>query len=113
MLVDIVRDIIARHEDLALAGEVAGHDGLLPAARAAKADVILLAEPASGKVCRYEPLLYDRPRLKILAITADGREGFLHKLRPEVISLGELSPDVIVKAIRGAPRAKSGGAGHG
>jgi hypothetical protein len=113
MVLDIVRNIIARHEDLVLAGEVAGHDGLLPAARAAKADVLLLVEPASGEACTYEPLLYGRPCLKVLAITADGREGFLHKLRPEVIPLGELSPDVIVEAIRGASRAESGGAGHG
>jgi hypothetical protein len=42
--------------------------------------------------------------LKILAIAADDRRGFLHELQPHVIPLGELSPTVLLDAIRAARR---------
>ena len=61
----------------------------------------------------YDCLLYERPRLKILTISADGRYGFLHKLMPEVMPLGEVSPGVLVEAIRSTSSGGCGDGNHG
>jgi DNA-binding NarL/FixJ family response regulator len=105
MLVDIVKDVIASDEDIDVAGEVEGHTGLLEAAIRTQADVVVLREPADSASEVYSELLYGRPRLKILAITADGRRGFLHDLQPRVVALGEMSSTSLVDAIRAASRA--------
>lgn len=113
MLVDIVKHIIAQEDDIDVVGELAGQEGLLDAAKMADADIILLSTAAVRDAGDYDQLLYQWPRLKILAITADGRYGFLHKLMPEVMPLGEVSPGVLVDAIRGCSPAEDRRAGHG
>jgi DNA-binding NarL/FixJ family response regulator len=113
MMVDIVRDSIAHHEDIDVVGEVDGEDGLLDAARMMKADVILLAATDAADSGAYDALLYQRPRLKILTITADGRYAFLHQLMPDVMPLGEVSASVLVDAIRRRSQVERAGAGHG
>jgi DNA-binding NarL/FixJ family response regulator len=105
MLVDIVKDVIATHEDIDVAGEVEGHTGLLEAIIRTQADIVVLSEPAAGASEIYRELLYGSSRLKILAITADGRSGFLHDLQPRVVALGEMSSSSLVDAIRDASAA--------
>jgi hypothetical protein len=102
MLVDIVKDVIASHEDIDVAGEIEGHTGLLAAAMQTQADVVVLREAAGGASEIYHELLRGCPKLKILAITADGRRGFLHRLQPRVVALGELSSSSLIDAIRNA-----------
>jgi DNA-binding NarL/FixJ family response regulator len=38
----------------------------------------------------------------VLAVSADGSETALYELRPRVCSLGEISPEMLVAAIRGS-----------
>lgn len=109
MLVDIVKSIIASHEDIKVIGELAGRDELLEAATRTQADVLVLGKTATGDNDDYCTLLYGRPQLKILAITADGRRGFLHELQPRVMSLGEVSPASLIDAIRGTASSCSAG----
>jgi DNA-binding NarL/FixJ family response regulator len=109
MLTDIVKDIIASHEDIDVISEIARQDELLHTAIRTRADVIVLGEAAASDRDDYRELLYRRPQLKILAITADGRRGFLHELQPRVMSLGEVSPASLIEAIRGqAPYCSAG-----
>jgi DNA-binding NarL/FixJ family response regulator len=104
MLMDIVKDIISDEEDIALVGEVAGCTRLVQAATQTRADVVVLGRTGPGGNDDYRDLLYRRPRLKVLAIAADGRRAFLHELQPRVVALGEISPASLVEAIReGAP----------
>jgi hypothetical protein len=104
MMVDIVKASIAHYDDIDVVGEVSkgyggGLDGLIEAAGTTGADVILISS-ASEDISDYGTLLYQQPRLKILTISADGRNGFLHELVPKITALGEVSPDVLVAAIR-------------
>jgi DNA-binding NarL/FixJ family response regulator len=108
MLGDIVKNVIASHEDIDVAGEIEGHTGLLEAAMRTQADVVVLRESASSASEIYCELLYGRPRLKILAITADGHRGFLYDLQPRIVELGEMSSTTLVDAIRDASRAAGG-----
>jgi len=82
MLTDIVKGIIASQEDFHLAGEIIGQDGLLlQAATDAEVDVMVVGPLAVIGSNEYYPLLYGRPRMKIVAIAADGREAALHELQ--------------------------------
>ena len=105
MMVDIVKDSIAPYDDIDVVGEVpksaaGGQARLIEAARTAQADVILMSAADDDDTTDYDSLLFQRPCLKILTISADGRYGFLHKLMPAVRALGEVSPGVLVDAIR-------------
>jgi DNA-binding NarL/FixJ family response regulator len=100
MLMDIVKDIIADEEDIALVGEVADRTSLVQAATHTRADVVVLGRAGPGGNDDYRDLLYRRPRMKVLAIAADGRRAFLHELQPRVVALGEISPTSLVEAIR-------------
>ena len=103
MLTDIVKGIIASQADFDLAGEIIGEDGLLlQAATDAEVDVMVVGPLLVIGSNEYHHLLYGRPRMKIVAIAADGREAALHELQPHVIPLGEVSPASLITAIRSA-----------
>ena len=103
MLSDIVKAVIASQDDFELVGEIAGTAGLAQAASKAVADVLIVGGALGGS----HPLriLYGAPRLKIVAIDADGRQGVLHELRPSRTLIGEISPATLVAAVRGATGA--------
>jgi DNA-binding NarL/FixJ family response regulator len=101
MLIDIIKDITASHEEIDVIGEVADLNDLTRTAIRTRADVIVVGDAVGGSQDDYHELLRRRPALKILAITADGRRGFLHELQPMVVPLGELSPRSLIDAILG------------
>lgn len=106
MLGDIIRAIIVSQDDFELAGEVADSRRISSVAGGLAVDVLILGPSVGVSGADCETLLYERPRMKIVAIAADGRHADLHKLRPEVVPLAEISPASLIMAIRGA-----GGAG--
>jgi DNA-binding NarL/FixJ family response regulator len=110
ILTDIIKDITASHEDIDVIGERAGFDDLTQTAIRTQADVVVVGKANGSGDDDYCELLRRRPRLKILAISADGRRGFLHELQPRVIPLGELSPNSLIDAIRGKSTSHNAGA---
>ena len=107
MLLDMITDIVALHAEMMVAGEVQDTTDIRAAVRKIRADVVILNEPAIGPPQDHPPqdhkeLLYSRPRLGVLSIRSDGREFFLHKLRPVRTALGEVSPESLVQAIQSA-----------
>ena len=100
MLLDMITDIVAVHAEMMVAGRMQDTADLCTAVKKTRADVVILNEPAIGPPQNYEELLYSRPRLGVLSITSDGRQFFLHKLRPVRTALGEVSPDSLVQAIQ-------------
>ena len=105
MLLDMITDIVALYAEMMIAGRMQDTADLRTAMKKTRADVVILNEPAIGPPQNYEELLYSRPRLGVLSITSDGRQFFLHKLRPVRTALGEVSSDSLVHAIQsGAQR---------
>jgi DNA-binding NarL/FixJ family response regulator len=98
-LVDILHHIVASEPDMAIVGRISDGD-LFAAAQATGADVILIGQRAKEGGEQYEELLLRQPRLKVLAIAEDGKTGSLYELRPQRISLGEVSAGVLCAAIR-------------
>src|SRR6202012_4900473 len=83
-----------------VAGTMQDTTDLRAAVRGTRADIVILNEPATGAPRDRQELLYSRPHLGVLSITSDGRQSFLHKLRPVRIALGEVSPESLVQAIQ-------------
>ena len=91
-------------------------------------EVIEADEPAGGStldevrpttvVCgslapaEVHDLLHDHPGLRVLTVEGDGRRGVLHELVPRSVALGELSPEGLLAAVRGAPVALGDGGGR-
>jgi len=60
---------------------------------------IFAAEPREAELLAGR-LLAIRPRLRIIALSKDGRESWLYELHPE--ALGAVSPERLLSAIRAA-----------
>jgi len=100
MLLDMITDIVGLQAEMMIAGKMQDTADIVVAVKKARADVVILNEPAIGPSQNYQELLYSRPHLRVLSITSDGRHFFLHKLRPVRAALGEVSPESLVQAIR-------------
>ena len=101
LLREIVREAIVREPDLEL---VAEHDEIdvRAAVELDDPDFIIFGEgaAANGSV---RSLVGDGRGLRALEVQSDGRESVLYELRPHRISLGEISSDTLVRAIRAVP----------
>jgi DNA-binding NarL/FixJ family response regulator len=101
ILGEIVREIVSHQPDLEIAGEVGDSCELRSLIEPASANVVIACladEPSLGDT--YPELLDHHSRLKLLAVHGDGRHASLFRLRPERLPIGDLSPDVLVEAIR-------------
>jgi hypothetical protein len=88
MLSGIVMELVSEEPDLAIVAEVGEAD-------------VAVTELEGGAV---GDLLRDRPRLRVIALSADGREASSFELRPDETKLGEVSPAALLAAIRGGPQ---------
>jgi DNA-binding NarL/FixJ family response regulator len=108
MLLDMITDIVALHADMMVAGKMQDSADIVAAARKARADVVILNEPAIGLSEDHQALLYSRPRIGVLSITSDGRQFSLHKLHPVRTALGEVSLGSLVRAIQSSAQRGPG-----
>jgi DNA-binding NarL/FixJ family response regulator len=97
---DIIEAIVAPHPDLRIVARVVGRDGLLAAVNSTSADVMILELHDAESPSVLDGLLYECPRLKVLATTSDGRGTFVRELLPNEVALGDLSPEHLLVAIR-------------
>jgi hypothetical protein len=64
---------------------------------------VLILEVEDGKLPdSYGRLLAYCPRMRVVGLTADGREAFLYELAPRTTPLGALSPAALLEALRQA-----------
>jgi hypothetical protein len=100
LLLDILHHIVESAPDMTIVGQIAGDD-LAGAAKRLRADAILVGEDATRDSREYTELLLSRPRLKVLVIANEGKNGTLLEMRPQHIPLGEISAETLRDAIRG------------
>ncbi len=98
MLCEIVREVVAHEPGLEIVDEQDG-DAALARIRASDACVVItrLDEPPSESVGRF---LGAGSHVRVLALSVDGRDGTLYELRRQESPLGEISPTVLLAAIR-------------
>jgi chemotaxis response regulator CheB len=103
LLRDILHHVVESAPDMTIVGQITDSD-LAGAAKRLRADAILVAEDTREGAGEYTQLLLRRPKLKVLAIGNEGRNGTLHEMRPQHIPLPEISAETIRDAIRGHGR---------
>ena len=103
LLGDIVRETLARDGDVEVLAEVATSDEIAPAIDHADADVTVMGV-APDEWPRLSHLLRDtlatHPRLTIIALTSDGRSGYLYQMQPRGVVIDDLTPRSLVQVIR-------------
>lgn len=95
MLFDIVAEVLHGQPDMEVVEAEPG--SVLELAGRARADVVIMG--ADDPTIASE-LLAAHPRVKLLAVTGADGECWLYELRPQRISLGEVSPTSLVDEIR-------------
>lgn len=107
MLRDAFTQLVAGQPDMRLVGNLADPLGLLLAAGQTRTDAIImgLRDSEFPGICSH--LLGEYPHIKVVGITRDGRRAFLYELRPQRAALGEVSPQDVLDAIRGAVHSHS------
>jgi chemotaxis response regulator CheB len=63
-------------------------------------DVVVIGTEGETVPALAGRALAAHPQLKLLAISTDGRAGFLYELRPHMVPLGELSAGRVIAAIK-------------
>jgi hypothetical protein len=98
---DLVKGIVEPADDVRVVAEVSSFDALPDALDETDADFVVAAldeEPAFTEP--YLDLLEQRPRLRVLILAGEGRRGMLWELRPRRVPIGEVSPTVLLAALR-------------
>ena len=106
LLQDIVLNILTRQPDfVVIEMEDSRERELVSAVEANELDVLVTshakAEPQNA-ICE---LLYACPRISVLDLEPDGRDGVLYSLKPEAVAYPALDPDELVGAILSATGA--------
>ena len=107
MLSDIIADVVSVQPDMQIVGTVEQHGAMVAAARSARPDVVVIGLEDSELPETCGPLFEAFPRIRVLGVASDGRGASLYELRPRKTSLGEVSPEGLVQAIRGSARSWS------
>ncbi len=102
MMRDIILQVLERESDLQVAVPAEKTSTLLDASKKYMPDIIVTSLGEDGADTTYRNLLLECPRVKVLDVRSDGRNGYLYALRPERKLLGEISPESLVIAIRKA-----------
>ena len=99
MLREIVDEALSKRRDVHLVDETR-NDSLVAAVDRSGAGFVIVSSESVGpaEVCR---LLEERPRVKVFAIADGGRDGCLYELRPNLVLVGELSPQSLVQTVLG------------
>jgi DNA-binding NarL/FixJ family response regulator len=107
LLRDLIRQILATERGLHVVGELTDGQALSATLDRTRADLVIWnfedgdeAEDAST----WSGLLDNHPRVAILTVRDDGRRGSVWQLRPHMTAIGELSPRLLLDAIREAVR---------
>jgi DNA-binding NarL/FixJ family response regulator len=102
LLLGIVKGVLEEQPDMAIIGELRNHDGLLQAIADTGADLVVWALDDEQPLDRHLSVFDDHPALKVIAIRDDGRQSCLWQLQPHRTVLGQVSPNLLVEAIRGS-----------
>lgn len=106
ILRELIDGAIGETADMAVVGTVEAPERVASSLERTKADVLIIGTPGDADSVQLQSLLYTQPRLRLVTIGGDGRSTALHELRPFTIALGDVSPDVLLDAIRASARGE-------
>lgn len=103
MLRDIIHDAVRNAPDVEIVGAIGDEEPFLAGLASMRADVLILGTSPPDDLAFAKEVWGTWPRLKVLTIAHGARSAVLHALRPNKVTLGDVSPQGLVAAIRGAP----------
>jgi hypothetical protein len=102
LLAGIVRDLVDAAPGLRIAAEYPIGVDPVDAVTETGADFVIMSSKP-GWEREVGALMRRHPRVRTLGLAADGRTGTIYELRPHARRLGELTPEVLLGAIRAEP----------
>lgn len=105
---EMIEQAVVAQPDMHVVGAVRDPDALVRAARETQPDFVIFGLPPEaegGFPDGCTELLEEQPRTKALGVAVEASNAYLYELRPERTPLGEVGPEEIVTAIRGAAAA--------
>lgn len=100
MLHEMLSEVIQVQPDMELVSDADGTAGLRGAVARTHPDILVVIPEHKIDRGSFEDLLFAAPRLRVLAVSDNGRTGLLYRLRPSRARLGEMSPAALLDAIR-------------
>jgi hypothetical protein len=97
---DVVQNILAPEPDIELVELDTSEDASPQWSAGDHPDVVILSSQHPGEADLPLSLLLQSPRSRVLALGNDARCAFLYELRPHRTTLGELSRELLLSAIR-------------
>jgi len=105
MLRDMLKALIHQEQDAEIVGErfgtVGSLDQLQEAITEASPDVLVLGCDQRARVGLEERLLSNFPKLRVVALEGEGRTAVVYRQRTEKLKIDEVSPDVLLHAVKG------------
>ena len=102
LLREIIESVVAGQGDMSIVGVIATREPVIAALEETPADVVIVGLRNEETAADLTPILYERPRVKLLAISRDGGSTTVYELRPFSVPLIDVSPTGLVDAIRAA-----------
>jgi hypothetical protein len=96
----VVRETLSPDADIVVVATPRPGLSLPAAVQETGATVVIVGAEHPEAADPVPPLLAERARLRVLAVTADGRESVMYELQPRRRELGELSPAGLLDAVR-------------
>jgi DNA-binding NarL/FixJ family response regulator len=102
LLRDIIRKAVAPEPDLDVVAEHGVGVDIREAVEQSHANFVVVGSDAAAEGY-VRSLIGSSCGVRALEVCSDGRESVLYELRPHRVSLGEISPDTLVRTIRAVP----------
>lgn len=102
---EIIVQTLSTQADIEVVKEVRDLSTIRESVPDLRPDVVILGCAESEVADIGSDLLKSDPRMRLLALTAEGRNAFLYQLNPQKVALGELSPKRLLEAVRANPIA--------
>ena len=105
MIRDIVHETVADNADMLVVGEYSERAACLKAVAAEAPDIVIFGTSEPGDPELPTQLFLTSPHIKVLMLAISGRSAVLYELRPHTTTLGDVSPQRLLAAIRNQPEA--------
>jgi hypothetical protein len=101
IVADLVRQIVARHEDIEVVGCLPDATNLGAVAGIPRVELVITEYRGDGEsLRRLDPVLAASPGLCALAVEDRGRAASMYELKPHLRQLGPLSAERLIELIR-------------
>jgi DNA-binding NarL/FixJ family response regulator len=100
MLGEIVTRLIDEQEDMATVSSPVSEERLLDQLAILEPKVVLIYCAHAEACAKARTILERKPHVRVIALTADGREAAMYELRPHHEPLGAVSSETLIRSIR-------------